>query len=490
MNLYTRFTEIAAAQSETLALTDASERLTYTDLDRGTAAVARGLWEQGLRPGDRVLVAQPLSARLYVLLGGIFRAGAVALVPDASAGWQAVRRAIGQAAPVAAVGPTRRLLLLGLLPEARALRLLSTHRLSRSGGKEETIALDDSAPALLTHTSGSTGAPRLAVRSHGCLLAQDEAVRAALDLQPGQVDVATLAVFALASLSAGATVLLPAPGDLRALRHAVAGATRLTASPGVFTRLLATDAHVLRNLQHAYTGGAPVLPSLLMDLRAAAPEARVAALYGSTEAEPLASLDAHALTVAEVEATARGEGLLAGHLEPGVQLALLDSTGAGGTCSAEAFCRQQVPVGAVGEITVAGAHVVPGYWQGNGDAETKIDAEGVRWHRTGDLGRLDAQGRLWLHGRHAAQVEDARGNLHPLAVEAAARMVPGVDQAALVPGQRCLVFDGRAEAGAVRHALSWADLDRVQRVARVPLDRRHQAKPDYGAIRKRWGKPG
>jgi acyl-CoA synthetase (AMP-forming)/AMP-acid ligase II len=157
---------------------------------------------------------------------------------------------------------------------------------------------------------------------------------------------------------------------------------------------------------------------------------------------------------------------------------------------------QTLPPGAVGEIVVCGPHVLPGYWQGEGDAETKIVVDGVRWHRTGDAGALDAAGRLWLLGRCAARVADRRGILYPFAIECAAHAFGEVKHAAFIAlgGQRVLALElyqplTPARRGALEQALAWAQVDRLQLLRRLPVDKRHNAKIDYPALHKLLAEP-
>ena len=128
---------------------------------------------------------------------------------------------------------------------------------------------------------------------------------------------------------------------------------------------------------------------------------------------------------------------------------------------------------------------MPGYLHGDGDAETKIRVEGVVWHRTGDAGYLDADGRLWLLGRCAARIDDACGMLYPFAVSAH----PHVRRSAVVvhAGRRVLAVEldgpaGRADLAALESALAWAHVDAIQVLRRIPVDKRHNAKVDYPAL--------
>ena len=78
----------------------------------------------------------------------------------------------------------------------------------RSGTFEKNCAEPDD-PALVTFTSGSTGVPKAALRTHRFLLAQYRALESSIALEAGEVDLATLPVFVLANLAAGVTTVIP-----------------------------------------------------------------------------------------------------------------------------------------------------------------------------------------------------------------------------------------------------------------------------------------
>ena len=93
-------------------------------------------------------------------------------------------------------------------------------------------------------------------------------------------------------------------------------------------------------------------------------------------------------------------------------------------------------------------------------------------------------------GRSSAVVKDERGELHPFAVECAARQIPSVCRAALVGrNKRRILFVEPKEGvpldiAALRGTLAWAQLDEVRKISQIPLDRRHNAKVDYGRLAK------
>jgi acyl-CoA synthetase (AMP-forming)/AMP-acid ligase II len=491
--------------------------VSFRALETITARVAGEITSQGIRQGDGVLILHPMAIELYVFLIALFRVGAVGMFLDPSAGRKYIDRCMGIYSPRAFFGSWKAQILRLWTPSMRRIeisfctsRIPATHFISLDGEAKLVQAIadvEDSAPALITFTSGSTGQPKAALRTHGFLLAQQDALQSSLSLRPGDNDLTTLPIFVLSNLASGVTSVLPdadmrTPGKIDARpvlnqieRHSVASTA---ASPAFFRRLADECARTnkrIPQLKRVFMGGAPVFPRDLRQARKLFPNAEITAVYGSTEAEPMA--DVHLSQIAEEDLLAmeRGAGLLAGipvasialrivrdqwgkHLEPMTELQF------------DALC---LPPEAVGEIVVSGKHVLPGYLNGAGDFETKFDVDGVRWHRTGDLGLLDSQGRLWLMGRASAAIHDRHGDLYPFAAECAAMQVEGVRRAAIlqVAGLRVLAVEADREdvSDSLRRSMAWAHLDEIRLLDSIPMDKRHNAKIDYGALTKALSKP-
>jgi acyl-CoA synthetase (AMP-forming)/AMP-acid ligase II len=484
----------------------------FRELDSATASIASQLKDADLQAGDGVVLLHSVAAELYFVLIALFRIGCVAIFLDPSAGREHVGRCCGIFPPKAFFGSVKAQLWRWTMPALRrapksfcSAWFPGALKLDFGGAgnlTREISSLSDDAAALVTFTSGSTGQPKAASRTHGFLLAQHRALAKSLALRAGTRDLTTLPIFVLANLASGVTSVLP-DADLRFPGKIVAGPVlgqiqretvqTTAASPAFISRLLEgcqRTGTAMAQLQKMYIGGAPVFPGLLRRARRFCPNAKITSVYGSTEAEPMAEIALSDISQADFEAMERGKGLLAGRPVESISLRIIrDQWGVSiPPLDSAAFEREMVAGDEPGEIVVSGDHVLPGYLNAEGYAETKFEVNGVRWHRTGDLGYLDASGRLWLLGRCNGKVQDERGTLYPFAVECAAMQNPAIHRAALaaVDGRRVLAIETeeRLSADVILRSLSWTKLDQVVFLDRVPVDKRHNAKVDYVALNR------
>ncbi|HYW55311.1 MAG TPA: AMP-binding protein [Dongiaceae bacterium] len=517
MNVALILSARSAAHPERIAFVDAASQrtMTYAELDAASARAAAALRAHGVRPGETVLILHPVGMELYVALIGMLRAGIVPAIPPPGADRAALAACARKHPPHAVLAGGMGWAALASVPALRHARRFATapspfaaditgaRGTEKQRANDEVYACGDEEPAMLTFTSGSTGEPKALVRSHGVARAQVEALGAALALDEATA-LCTMPMVLLAELAAGATCLLPgidlrrparADAVLLAERMRAHNVARIVASPALLANLAAAlraRGATLPALRLIASGGAPVMPPLASALRAVAPSARVLAVYGSTEAEPIAVLDADEVTARDHAAMRAGGGLLAGVPCAASSVAVV-ATRSGAVHSPfaedEAVERSALPPYAVGEIVVSGAHVVAHYLDRAADATTKIRTGARIWHRTGDLGYRDERGRLWLAGRAAAATDDARGTIEPLRVECALSYLPEIARSALAAadGARILVAEPRTgmrvDERAVRAAVAFAPVDRVV-IAPIPVDPRHNAKVDYAALHR------
>ncbi len=463
-DLATALAEVARREGDRPALIGPGAQIGFAELERRAAAFAETCKRAGLGKGDRVLVAMPVGADLFVALAAAWRCGAVVVFPEPAMGLGGVRHAARTTRPKMLFASGSYRWLQALVPALWRCRRLAPAVSDRGTGAATPVQPEDH--ALISFTSGSTGRPKAIARSHGFLAAQHAAVAPVLDAATPQTDLVAFPVFTLVNLAAGRTSVLPNWKSSRA--EAVTpqalsdwlkrtGCTRALLPPALCETL--AKAPIPAPLHTVFTGGGPVKPRLVAALKRQKPGLKVISVYGSTEAEPVAVLDWDDVGLDDLAAMGNGNGLLAGRPVPGLALRLKDD-----------------------EIQVAGPHVNPGYLDPAMNAGNKILEGDTIWHRTGDAGRLDDGGRLWLLGRHAAIVPTAHGRLYPFAVETAAEAWPGVHRAALIQvgGAPALAIQGdRASEPAWRTEADRIGVPRVVHVNAMPVDPRHRSKIDY-----------
>lgn len=512
MNLVSLLAERAERHPERPALIDRHKGedrvVSYGELARRVSAGSMTLQEMGLKRGQAVLVFQPVSIELYEFLLAAFHSGLQVMLADPSAGRKFLTLCCQRMKPSAFFGSWKaqclRLTVSGMRRIPISICPTGWFPSAKPWNTDCDVApvaeMDDGEPALVTFTSGSTGQPKAAVRTHGFLLAQHRALSKSLDFQDAEVDLITLPVFVLANLASGLTSVLAAtdlakPGTPdEASILAQCGkfhVTRCAASPAFFEGLLDGG---LPRFKKLHTGGAPVFPDLLRRLRIALPGAEIHSVYGSTEAEPIAHFPAQDATSLTDSITRGGGGLCSGAPVPEIDLRIIAERW-GTPLTADDL--DSLPLGQAGEIIVRGEHVLRGYLDGLGDEETKIHDDGQVWHRTGDAGWLDGSGRVWLLGRSAEKLSPFPAGeglptdalRYPFAIECALREIfPDIRMAAMQwENQRALIVGKSCEASEAetieRHAEKFG-IGRVIFLPSLPLDRRHQAKIDYPALRE------
>ncbi|MBP6627267.1 MAG: AMP-binding protein, partial [Arenimonas sp.] len=378
-----------------------------------------------------------------------------------------------------------------------------------AAGADASPQLAATAPddtAALLFTSGSTGVPKGVVYRHRHFVAQVELLRTAFGIEPGGVDLPTFPPFALFDPALGVSSIIPdmdptrpALADPRKLLHAIErfGVDQLFGSPALM-RVLAEHGAPLPSLRRVTSAGAPVPADVVAKMRALLPpQARFWTPYGATECLPVAVIEGRELEATR-EATEQGAGTCVGRPVPPNEVRIIAITDA-----AIADWSQVQVLGdeAIGEITVAGPTATDEYFnrpQATALAkirETLPDGSQRVVHRMGDLGRFDAEGRLWFCGRKSHRVRTAEGNLYTEQVEPVFNTHPDVARTALVgvgePGRQRPVLcvemrrglprgeHARVLGELQRHALGYVHTARIHIFLAhpgFPVDIRHNAK--------------
>jgi acyl-CoA synthetase (AMP-forming)/AMP-acid ligase II len=459
---------------------------------------------------------------------GLLKLGAVPVAIDPGMGFQSYLNCVRHARPTALVA-VRAAHWLSLLPfnafESLEHRVTVGSRhwrqqltLATSAEPRPLAALSALDPAAILFTSGSTGAPKGVAYTHGMFDAQIELVRSTYGIQPGEVDMPMLPVFALFNPALGMTTVTPllnptkpASADPAPIVAALIseGVTNSFGSPAIWARIADhCDQRrlTLPHLRRVLIAGAPVPDGLLVQLQRLAPRAQIHTPYGATECLPVSTIEASELLATHRDQARQGGGTCVGRAVAGVEIRIIRETdGPLGSLAETTPC----PPGEVGEIIATGPSVTRAYdGLPTATALAKIpDGERV-WHRMGDLGAIGSDGLLRFFGRRAEKVRTAQGDLYTEALEPVFRAHPQVARCALIglgtkaPMVAALVvepkeghfptntgerehFSESLRAQAANHPQAGA-IQRIFFQKKLPVDVRHNAKIHRLQLSKEW----
>jgi acyl-CoA synthetase (AMP-forming)/AMP-acid ligase II len=501
------------------------EGRSFLQLDQASDAAAEHFARSGLAAGDRVLLAVRPGHDLIVGMFALLKLGAAPVAIDPGMGWSAFLDCVHRSRPTALVG-LRSASLLSRLPFA-AFRTLR-HRVTVGGSAWcEALAAVPSQPrpladvspdtlAAILFTSGSTGSPKGVRYTHGMFDAQIELVRSTYGIQPGETDMAMLPLFALFNPALGTTTVTPLldPSKPLAADPAPLVAALLSekvtcsfGSPAIWSKVAdhcEARGIKLPDLRRLLIAGAPVSGELLAKLRLIAPNCVTHTPYGATECLPVTTITADELLAEARQLALLGQGTCVGRAVSGVEIRVIRETDGPIATLAEATA---CAAGEIGEIIATGPSVTREY-DGLPEATraAKITDGARTWHRMGDLGSLDASGRLF--GRRAEKVRTAEGELPTESIEPSFRQHPQVFRCALIgigeaPSQTpALVVEPRAghfpetEEARKRFIAELRDFARIHpqagRVRHIvfqrglPVDVRHNAKIHRLQLAKEW----
>lgn len=493
-------------------------QLSYAQLDARSDAIAAGLVASGIGRGVRTVVMVRPSPEFFLLMFALFKLGAVPVLVDPGIDKRALKQCLDEAQPQAFIGIPLAHVARKLLRWAASARTLVTvgPRLgwggttlaaveaAGQGAGPQLAATDGEEVAAILFTSGSTGVPKGVVYRHRHFIGQIELLRNAFGEVAGGVDLPTFPPFALFDPALGMTSIIPdmdptrpAKADPRRLHDAIKrfGVDQLFGSPAVM-KVLVDHGQPLPGVKRAMSAGAPVPPDTVARVRALLPpEADFWTPYGATECLPVAVVEGRTLEETRA-ATEGGAGTCVGDVVAPNLVRIIAITDAP---LADWSGVSEMPVGQIGEITVAGPTATDAYFnrpQATAAAkisETLADGSTRIVHRMGDVGYFDAQGRLWFCGRKTQRLQTASGPLYTEQVEPVFNTVAGVRRTALVgigpagaqrpvlcyelePGVKdapAIVAALRAVAAAHPHLAGICDFLRHKA---FPVDIRHNAK--------------
>jgi olefin beta-lactone synthetase len=458
------------------------DTLTFAELDEHADRIAAGLAGMGVVPGTRLVLMVRPGLAFVTLVFALFRAGAVVVLIDPGMGRTNIFDCLQRVEPEGFVAipivHVLRLLKRRRFPRARfnvtvgrrwgwggvTYRQLLEARLlgrSRASTAFEPPAIRATDPAAIIFTSGSTGPPKGVLYEHGMFDAQVDLLREQYGIEPGEIDLPGFPLFALFNAAMGVTTVVPdmdptRPANVDPVKIVKAigdwHVTQAFGSPAMWNTVgRHCEAHgvTFPTLRRILSAGAPVPNHVLerMSRTLVREGAEMFTPYGATEALPVASIGAREVLSSTADETRRGRGTCVGRAFPGVRVRIVAITDGPIGRIEDAT---ELPANEIGEILVQGPSVTRRYLDDAAATERAKVADVGRvsypsfWHRMGDVGYLDAAGRLWFCGRRAHIVETANGRMFTIPCEAILNEHPRVYRTALVglgekPRQRPVV---------------------------------------------------
>jgi acyl-CoA synthetase (AMP-forming)/AMP-acid ligase II len=469
-NVAAALPKMALLQPETLAVVfpngldekgqRAYSRLNYQQLDEQSDVIARGLRAAGLSRGMRTVLMVKPSLEFFSLTFALFKAGIVPVMIDPGLGIKQLKTCLSEAAPKAFIGiPTAHLARIVLGWGRHTIRhcitvgtrwcwggttLANVAALGKGTGRGPFLeATRAEETAAILFTSGSTGTAKGVVYTHGNFVAQVELIRETYGIQPGEIDLPTFPLFALFDPALGMTTIVPdmdftrpAKVDPVKIKNAIDdwGVTNVFASPAL---LGTVGRHGVKHnvrwptVKRILSAGAPVPAATLERMhQMLSPEAQIFTPYGATEVLPVASISSRDVLASTRGLTSSGAGVCVGRVVAPNDVRIIEIVD---DALSDWSQVKEIPVGEIGEITVAGPTVTTTYFGRPKATElAKVDRDGTTVHRMGDVGYFDSLGRLWFCGRKSHRVVLADRTLFSAPVEEIFNTHPAVFRSALV----------------------------------------------------------
>ena len=471
-------------------------KITFTQIDTKSDEICRYLIQKGFQKGNKIVVFVPIGIEFYLILTAIFKMGLQAVFIDPYAGIEHINKCCEMISPDGIIGSGKTLLKGFFLKGIRKIRKkinyikmmehsekLSIYEKNKNQKIIQNEKIDGSTPALISFTSGSTGFPKIIMRTHEFLLGQHNVLEKNLKFEKETAVYSSFPIFLLSHMATGTTTFIPdlnwrkpVESDFRNIVKQITenNIQNIILPPAIFENIVKfckDEKIMLENVQKVYTGGAPVFYSLMKNIKEVFANAKIIALYGASEAEPISILNFENITEEDIENMKNGDGLLAGKIVNEIELKIEEL---------EKTPKKNKISEIKGEILVRGENVVDGYL----NIEKNSDEN---WHRTGDMGYINKKGQLILLGRVKGRIQLGEKIYYPFAVETAFSFCKILKKSVLTSknGKLYLLVERNPEyKGNLSENTEILELKKKFEIFKIieteiPMDKRHNSKTDY-----------
>ena len=471
-------------------------KITFTQIDTKSDEICSYLTQKGFKKGNKIVVFVPIGIEFYLILTAIFKMGLQAVFIDPYAGINHINKCCEMISPDGIIGSGKTLLKGFFLKGIRKIgkkisyikmmehsEKLSIYEKNKNQKIIQNEKIDGSTPALISFTSGSTGFPKIIMRTHEFLLGQHNVLEKNLKFENETAVYSSFPIFLLSHMATGTTTFIPDLNWQKPVESNFGNIVKqitenniqnIILPPAIFENIVKfckDEKIMLENVQKVYTGGAPVFYSLMKKIKDVFANAKIIALYGASEAEPISVLNFEDITEEDIENMKNGDGLLAGKIVNEIELKIeeLEKT------------PEKNKISEIkGEILVRGENVVDGYL----NIEKNSDEN---WHKTGDMGYINKKGQLILLGRVKGRIQIEENTYYPFTVETAFSFCKNLKKSVLTSknnklylfAERNPEFKGNlSEDSEINELKEKFGIFKIIEIE-IPMDKRHNSKTDY-----------
>ena len=471
-------------------------KITFTQIDKKSDEICSYLTQKGFKKGNKIVVFVPIGIEFYLILTAIFKMGLQAVFIDPYAGIEHINKCCEMISPDGIIGSGKTLLKGFFLKGIRKIgkkisyikmmehsEKLSIYEKNKNQKIIQNEKIDGSTPALISFTSGSTGFPKIIMRTHEFLLGQHNVLEKNLKFEKETAVYSSFPIFLLSHIATGTTTFIPDLNWRKPVESDFGNIVKqitenniqnIILPPAIFENIVKfckDEKIMLENVQKVYTGGAPVFYSLMKKIKDVFTNAKIIALYGASEAEPISVLNFEDITEEDIENMKNGDGLLAGKIVNEIELKIEEL---------EKTSEKNKISEIKGEILVRGENVVDGYLNIEKNPDEK-------WHRTGDMGYINSNGQLVLLGRVKGRIQLGEKIYYPFAVETAFSFCKILKKSVLTSknGKLYLLVERNPEyKGNLSENSEIIGLKKKFEIFKIieteiPMDKRHNSKTDY-----------
>ena len=510
MTIIDKIKDLRKQHPDNTALFDlkTGNKITFTQIDTKSDEICSYLIQKGFEKGNKIVVFVPIGIEFYLILTAIFKMGLQAVFIDPYAGIEHINKCCEMISPDGIIGSGKTLLMgcfwKGIRKIGKKIKyikmlehseILSTYEKNKNQKIIQNEKIDGSTPALISFTSGSTGFPKIIMRTHEFLIGQHNVLEKNLKFEKETAVYSSFPIFLLSHIATGTTTFIPDLNWQKPVESNFGNIVKqitenniqnIILPPAIFENIVKfckDEKIMLENVQKIYTGGAPVFYSLMKKIKDVFTNAKIIALYGASEAEPISVLNFEDITEKDIENMKNGEGLLAGKIVNEIELKIeeLEKTPEKNKIlknnNVEDFSALK------GEILVKGENVVNGYL----NVEKKPNE---KWHRTGDMGYINKKGQLILLGRVKGRIQLGEKIYYPFAVETAFSFCKILKKSVLTSknGKLYLLVERNSEyKGNLSENIEIIELKKKFEIFKIieteiPMDKRHNSKTDYKSL--------